>query len=508
MNIKNKIIPVILTIVFFALLFKPFENRIFSIGFVDEEDNFLIGKWLNDGKTPYKDIFYNHQPYPMIISSVIQKVTKPNSPFLLVKRHREFIFFLSLIFAAYFSLRYGLIGFLTSAAIKSFESIFLGNLFIAESLIIYPTILSILIMYNVFMSKKVSMLDLILSVLILVFIPLTLIPLAFYSIFCVLFILKYANRKQKIIFMSLVLVHLVSIFSFIPFKNYFFDTIYINLFYFIPMSKGVSNPFLLIYYSLLKPFSMIFSSNLPLSMYLLNIFFLFEISILIYLKKLKKVIFIITLIFLLNLRPQPDGVYYEGFHLLPLFCGLTVMTFMMGKDILKISLILGEKLPKLLIYQAVVAILFVSANSLYINYFKDLSNKQQNDFYINFSNEYTYADAINILKTSDRNTFYSVTQQSLIYWQTNLRPPFRYFFLFHFMMKEPSIKSDFFNVFAKNPPDFLYLETGVKEINDRKIYYHLNKNGEYSSLFVKKAIWNKIDKSKKELIKKKHGFYL
>ncbi len=505
---KNKLIALTLTIFFFIAMIKPLENRIFSIKFVDEEDNFLIGKWINEGRKPYKDIFYNHQPYPMIISSVIQKVTRPNSPFLLVKRHREFIFFLSLLFASYLSLKYGLMGFLTLVAIKSFESIFLGNLFIAESLIIYPTILSILIMFNVFKSKKISTLDLILSSLILTFIPLTLIPLAFYAIFCMLYILWRAKRKQKIIFISLILAHLISIFSFIPFKNYFFDTIYMNLYYFIPTTSSISNPFLLIYYSLLKPLSMIFSSNLPLSIYLLNIFFLYETTILINLKKIKKVIFIITLIFLLNLRPQPDGVYYEGFHLLPLFCGLTVMTFIMAKDILQFPSIVGKKLYKLLIYLAIAIILFVSANSLFINYFKDLSNRQQNDFYINYSNSYTYADAINILKTNDHNTFYSVTQRSLIYWQTNLRPPFRYFFLFSFMIKEPSIKSDFSNVFAKNPPDFLYLETGIKEINDRKIYYHLNKNGEYSSLFIKKVIWNKIDKSKKELIKKKHGFYL
>src|SRR3989344_4430053 len=116
----------ILIIIFFLTLIKPTESHIFNIALRDEEDNFTTGKWILEGKKIYQDFFLQHQPLPTLMSAIVQKTTNPNSIFLLVKRHREFIFLYSFLFGALLTLRFGYLGLLITIAAELLKTALLG----------------------------------------------------------------------------------------------------------------------------------------------------------------------------------------------------------------------------------------------------------------------------------------------------------------------------------------------------------------------------------------------
>src|SRR3989344_1765887 len=89
--IKSRINLILITIGLLIFLGYFYENKVFYIHFVDEEDNLVLGKYLTRGEKLYSDLFSHHQPLAYIISAGIQKTTDPNSIALLIKRHREFL---------------------------------------------------------------------------------------------------------------------------------------------------------------------------------------------------------------------------------------------------------------------------------------------------------------------------------------------------------------------------------------------------------------------------------
>src|SRR3989344_3313169 len=127
----------------FGLIFLLFTGYFYreqslSFKFVDEEDNFVFGKYLSKGEKLYDDLISNHQPLPHIFSGLVHNLTNPNTTYSLLVKHREAVIvwgiIWSLILIYYFKFR-ALI-FIIIYELTKIQ--LLGNLFLAESFVVYP----------------------------------------------------------------------------------------------------------------------------------------------------------------------------------------------------------------------------------------------------------------------------------------------------------------------------------------------------------------------------------
>jgi hypothetical protein len=97
--VKKKLLLIFLLLLFFFFTSKAYINHVFFLDFADEEENFLPGQYIFQGKKLYTDIFVQHQPLAYIGSGVIQKIVHPQTISALVKTHRYGIILWSLIWS-------------------------------------------------------------------------------------------------------------------------------------------------------------------------------------------------------------------------------------------------------------------------------------------------------------------------------------------------------------------------------------------------------------------------
>lgn len=463
-KINTNIFLVIGLIVFYSLLFKPTEKNIFSISFVDEDDNFTVGKWLLRDKKIYRDFFFQHQPITPIISSVIQKTFKPNSLFLLIKRHREFVFFLSAFSFIILTLKFGYPVFFTALFYETSKFAIFGNLLLSESLVI-PAIIYLLGMLVTLIQNKIkttSHLDLFCVCFSLTYIAFSLLPLAPFVI-CTFISIVYLlpKKRKKFMFLFSIILALLSIICFykiMGFNEYFKDTIFINAIEFIP--REVKSPFPIV---LSKIF---FSPFISLTLENTGFYLLLKITSIVYLTTslfllLKKSfkIPLISFIFLalLNSRAVGFNLFYNGFHLLPFYSGLLFLTIY---QLRLITGIFGKIVKNLFFF----GILFTMAVFFLSFGYKEYTrvNDQYNNWYINYSPLFDYGEAIRLLSYPNDNML-AVPGASLVYWQSGLFSSSPYFFTYNFMYESPQLSSDLDNKFRINPPRFLYSEDNMEE---------------------------------------------
>ena len=87
----NIIIPLLLLIPIYAILYKIYIPRVNAFGCFDDCNNFMGGYFLLQGKAMFSEFFFNHQPFAGFISYFIQAVTHPQNVFELILRHRQFV---------------------------------------------------------------------------------------------------------------------------------------------------------------------------------------------------------------------------------------------------------------------------------------------------------------------------------------------------------------------------------------------------------------------------------
>jgi len=150
--IKRLLTASFLTLILSLLVAPGFRSHIFFLNFVDEDDNIVIGNLAGEGKKLYTDVYTQHQPIMFYLSAGIEKVVKPDNILMTVKRHREFMIVWSFLWIFILIYRFGLPLFFASAVIELMKINLLGNLFLAESFVVYPLIY--LISYLVYKNQK------------------------------------------------------------------------------------------------------------------------------------------------------------------------------------------------------------------------------------------------------------------------------------------------------------------------------------------------------------------
>jgi len=143
-----KTIFIIISILFLLFISKKYYDQATSFAFVDEYDNIAVAHQMIKGKKLFSEVFHNRQIGPVYLSYAIQLITKPQTLYQLIAVHRLFIIAISFIFSILLLFRFGLLGLGFPILFEPIKYYFHGNLFLGESMIVYPIIYLVLLLFE------------------------------------------------------------------------------------------------------------------------------------------------------------------------------------------------------------------------------------------------------------------------------------------------------------------------------------------------------------------------
>jgi len=516
----KKILFLLIFIAFTFAGYKNFQSHVFSLHFVDEDENIIAGYYMGKGEKLYKDIFSHKQPLPAVVSMFEQKLQKPNSLYLLIKRHREVVYFYSVFWSIILIVTFGLPGLLFSLIFEIIKGFQLGNMFLSESLVVFPLVYTLGYLWKIFSEKKVKLFETILfsvSLSLIPFLQFTLIPYVIVALF-ILIVLKKVNVIQLLTFYLLPFTFL---FLFcLPFVDYYYYlnntlsaicSVYLG-------GTAASSPLYMFYYSFLRPFAAILEmgkSDFGTFTGILSIGYLLSFIYLFFTQKKLRINLIITYIFLglCSLRiVYPDKALYAGFHGLPWLGAFLFITIYQIVGVLRVASYEFINKSKKLINSkyiilsiTIIYFIFLIHNSLFLiqDYYRP--SDRETDFYVNYSRFYDYGQTIRILSGKGDKLLVLPAEQ-LIYWQSGLPHATR--FLYVYLFVDPRYKKELYDYWEKTPPAFIYDEDNLSLFKKWwPEYTRIRKGKEVSPLFIRK---DKIKSLKAWQINeiKRFGFHL
>lgn len=501
MKFIDKKLAIVAFVTFLFLLTTGYfyTKNAFSVHFVDEEYNFAIGKYLLKNEVLYKDIITNHQPITHIASSFVQDYSKPNSIFLLVNRHRTAIAVWSLVWSVLFVLFFGASVLFFIFCYELTKSYLFGNLFLAETIVVYPFLFLIgLIIYQ----KKLSHPLLLTFLGICISLCLFLLGPIWPAVAFLTLSLLYRQRNHLIktlIFMFLGLfIIILALWKYVSFPGYLYWYLYTNFIYTIPSYHGNEPWVLTILKSFMSPvISFVTFDNTPM-LWLIRIFSLLLIINLVIFRKFRLVLIVTTLLGLSNIRFVPPGSgHYSGFHMLPWFGALVFITSTLALQQFKQNIPAAFKLTNVLL------IIFAVVFSL--NYAKPVlleKRDSQKDYLINYS---TYTDRGEIIRImrDPKDTLFVSHDSWLIYWQSDTNHVPTLFGYYAWMSSVPKLHAAVLEKFSKNPPTFFYCDDckGLDLEQFLPRYTNIKKNKIPTDLYVISNKIKNLSKSQKEQLK-------
>lgn len=496
---KRLFLTTILTLVFIFIL-KAYLNHIFFLDFADEEENFLLGKFILNGKKLYADIFTQHQPINFLISAFVQKIINPQTISAVVKIHRLAIILWSTIWAIILTLRFSFPLLITVLIIELTKISLLGNLFLAESLVIYPLVY---IVAYTFLVKNDQPIEFIFVSLLIMFIFYNLLPLWPLMIFLCLYLILRNNKRLKkgLIILGIFILTTLTIFYFSNIKNYFYNTVYITIKYYLPLSKefafkkdiGGNLSFIKAF---LAPIIALFEMKTTQFLWVIKSLALLLIINLGLLWKYQIKKLVVLIIFILGLSSlryvPPSAELYGSFHMLPWFSLLILFVSITSLKLIKQNTNFLVKVINIFLIILTLSTAFI--HSKYRLF--DIRNPQT-DLHVHYSSQYQYSQALKIMKNA-KDTLFVIPANMLIFWDTNILPASKYTYFYPWMEKT-TMSEDIKQIFTKNPPSFLYCQDCQKTIIYKYInnYQPLKKSGNLSFLYVR---YDKLGQLSKEQI--------
>lgn len=488
----------------FTIIYLIYRKFIYSFGFTDEGDNITIGQYILMGKSVYRDIFSQHQPLTYFLSAGIQYLAHPDNILLVVRRHRQFVMLFSFAWIAFLTFRLSLWVLPFLAIIELLKYYFLGHLFLAESLVIYPLIYIGMVWWRSLSGNKLSMVEAILVSLSSFWLVFNLLP-TMTTVGVVVATLLYQNRTKKKILAALTIPAVVAttlLFIFVPIDAYVEGTIWANFLYYIPRSTKVAfNIEESKYAVLVKAFTYPFITFFVPKNALIIVYRLLTVAWIAALirfatskKRIVTAAFLVLLVALSNLRPAfGTHIFYHAFHSLPFFALFVV----------SISMLLQQKGRVLWRWMSVgmviVAIMVIFLNK---NIFFRESIQEQDISYINFAEVFTYSTVIKAL-AQPTDTLMVVPHEEFLYWYPRLLPPTRFLFYEAWVHDVPKFRQEMYDGLQKHPPSFVYWpEVELEPFLKTEKYISIARNtATYSALHVRRDIvpqitdtqWNALE---------------
>lgn len=501
---KLKALYVAIVVVFFLAISSFYQNKVFSPHFVDEEDNFILGKYLLKNEKIYQDLFSHHQPLAYVFSAGIQEAIDPNSIYLLIKRHREAIIAWSFLWSVLLVVRFGLPLLLTITTFELTKIYLFGNLFLSESLAVYPLLYLtsfVIFKHNQLNSKSVyEYLFIGICVGLIIFLLSPLWPLVGVLVFLIFW--RMLNLKK--IFLSAIGFGTIAllILPFISIPDYINDAYLINFHHYIPQASEESW-FATFIKALFSPIialkTYISDSKILMIMKVLSGVFLINLLLLIIRRKITLLLIVVFVLGISNIRfVEPGLQYYSGFHILPWFLLLIFFSLYLSLDNFWHYKNRWVKLILVILILSLFISALVTAN-------KSLFTKRDmaTDFYINYSRQFDFGRAVNIMK-SDGDTLFVVPDEWLIYWQGDIDHATKMINYYAWMTYVPQLNEIVETNFQTSPPTFFYCDCVGSYFGLEKywnLYTPVKKDGKETKLLILKEKLQYVTKSQKEELK-------
>jgi hypothetical protein len=485
---------IILAIVFIML--SGIHNKfIYTFGFTDEGDNISIGYYVLQDKKLYSDIFSQHQPLTYYISAGIQSVVEPDNILLSVRRHRQAVMVFSFLWILFLTVRFGLKLLPFLVILELMKYYYLGHLFLAESLVVYPCIYLFSVFWKTQAGEKLLLFEAAAISLCMFFIVFNLMPVAA-ALALLMVYFFFSTRSDKKIWLALIIpggIATLVLFLVTPFFDYIDSAIIANIKYYIPNDTSIAfqvdqskhqglitmvfQPFIYLFQDSLSTFSVL---QMLLSVTWVGFIWVYVTSSF---KKIVPLFLVYLLLIIINSRPTiGSSIYYHAFHSLPYYAmflaSIGWICIAAMSEVKNYRLKILPFLPFVLF-----AILFFTSKNVYVN--EDHSQEQTS--YINFSTIYTYNDIVKTL-ASPGDTLAVIPYEELLYWNSGTVPPTRFLFYEAWPMDVPKYKEEILSGLESSPPTFIYWPKGnLKKFVDESLYVSVPKHdATISALFIRK----------------------
>ncbi len=488
--------------IIYAIQYKIFIPHLSAFGCFDDCFNIVGGYFILKGKTLYSQIFFNHQMLMAYISFGVQLIRPAQNIYELILTHRQFLLIFSFIASTVLVLRFKLtaLGFILMYEFSKFY--LFGNRFLAESLIVYPLVYLLGVVWEKLHKQKISFYDYIVAALcswFIIFMREPFIPLSFFLYFVIL--------KGKIIRAKKISVAFFSFLSLLiltktPLSDYYFNLVTVNQ-QTILASEPIKSPFLKIFEIFFYPLAVFFGGEWNIFRYLLIILSVTFISLIVYLsivKQQKKVSFFIFIILgLANIRTVPPGnIFYAAFHLLPWYALFIFSIFLLIRELYSSN----KQFAKIVIFFLCIFFGGTLLSPPSYLYEKAYPHEQ---FITEYGQQLQVGEGIRALSNPE-DTLFVDGFDDLIYWQAAMVSQYKYTWYTSVMPLIPTYSNARLLMFKENPPDFYYGSCPKETTPFRllpsfvnKQYIRLKEHNKLSCLFIhnKKvntitdAQWNK-----------------
>lgn len=454
-----------------------YRSHIFALNFVDEDDNIVIGNYVREGKKLYTDVFSQHQPSMFLASSAIQNILKPDNILMVVKRHREFMMIWSAIWVIVLVARFGFKGLFVSSVMELSKIILLGNMFLAESIIIYPllyVILFILSGYKIRYKFEIWTLSIIFWFLVYSLTPL-------WPLLGLIAFLLYINSEDKMrlatAWISVGILTTLILFLRVNLYDYLLNALYINYKYYIPLTTPVG-----FWDSLFKAFfapvlalSNSGSSSLLLLVKVLSLSYLINIIFFITHKSYNDLMLFILLPCLAALRYiDPSNTLYGAFHMLPWLVILACLSFPVYSK------------PKFINISIYILIFLASLNIARTQLFD--YRDPATDFYVHYSPSVDIREAVKILSKTEHQTIWVEPVMYWPHWHTGASSYSSMVNYYGWMDQTLPMKKNLETQLAQQLPTIVYAETtlGVGKYLDS--YDRFYRDGKPTNIYLRKDV--------------------
>ena len=492
--IKRLLTASFLTLILSLLVAPGFRSHIFFLNFVDEDDNIVIGNLAGEGKKLYTDVYTQHQPIMFYLSAGIEKVVKPDNILMTVKRHREFMIVWSFLWIFILIYRFGLPLFFASAVIELMKINLLGNLFLAESFVVYPLIY--LISYLVYKNQKKIDWETWTVVSLIWFLWFTLAPI--WPLLGAMFLWMIYKTKSRIVMVKIISIigsgFFLLFFGRGGFLDYWHDVIYINYKYYIPLTTSVGF-FESGWKGFLAPVYALTSSNQSVLLGFIKVLSLGFIVELIWLIKDKlhlRLLAWIALLGLSNLRYiDPSNTLYGAFHMLPWLSLLLMLNIVELKRLLK-----GNKAQIATAMIIFLAIGWSALSTAMVSIFdkRDVTT----DFYVNYSPLVDIHKVVQILNRDSEQTIWVEPVGYWPYWRTGAEQYSEMVNYYGWMDQTPPMKESLDKQFQQELPTIVWAETSLGIGKYLGEYVRVERDGKPINLYLRKDKVGAISKESRE----------
>ncbi len=440
-----------------------YRDRLGAFGCFDDCFNIMAGYFIGQGKHLYSEIFFNHQPLPAYISYLIQALYHPGSIYELIYRHRMVLIGYFALADIFLTLRFGLVGFFFALLFESTKGFLFGERFLAESMIVYPLVYLLALVWQTWQRQRMNRFDLILASLAAWFVVFSREPYVPLALF--LFAVIVYQTRSKIALLTFLFVALATLTLF-DFRSYWWNVVTVNM-----HAAGQELGLSIFFY----PFTVFFGGNWNLFRWI-EVILSGLILLTVWRTGWKRALLVLLTLGLANVRAvEPGTLYYVAFHHLVWYA---VAIFVVLLHIKRGWLAIG----------ALALFVFLSPKS----YLHEKVNRTD-QFGIGYGHYIMQGEIIKRL-AEPSDTLFLEEWDDLIYWQAKLPSAYRYSWYTSSMANFPIYRDARSEMFRDYPPDFYYGQCAkdgkITSLPDfRKAdYIRLTQGQTPTCIFVKKTV--------------------